>query len=301
MQAHLAGNPTTLAWIWKVKRSDGTLLGFSSFDQDITYDDGSGDGPITYLAKTGFSSSANSGKSDLSVDNLEATGFIDSAAIDERDLRAGLYDDSLFQLRIVNWADLTMGDVLLRSGTVGVVKLKNGMFTVELRGLAYKLGTFIGDTYGPICRAQFGSGLNNIDMYSTWLCMIDVTLYRQAGSVASVTDQFTIVPAAGLLQVGSLTPTAPAPTQWFADGLITFTSGALAGESFEIKSWDGTTLGLFLPMGQVLPAASDTFTIEPGCNHTVYDCANKYNNIVNFRGEPTIPGMDAILNYPNAN
>ena len=43
------------------------------------------------------------------------------------------------------------------------------------------------------------------------------------------------------------------------------------------------------------------FTIEPGCNHTVYDCANKYNNIVNFRGEPTIPGMDAILNYPNAN
>ncbi|MGO9641160.1 MAG: DUF2163 domain-containing protein, partial [Candidatus Acidiferrales bacterium] len=56
MQEHLAtANPTTLAWIWKVKRTDGMLLGFSSFDQDLTYDDGSGDGPITYFAKTGFS------------------------------------------------------------------------------------------------------------------------------------------------------------------------------------------------------------------------------------------------------
>jgi uncharacterized phage protein (TIGR02218 family) len=301
MQTHLAtANPTTLAWLWKVKRSDGTLLGFSSHDVDIAYDDASGDGSITYLAKTGYSSSAIAGKSDTSVDNTEVKGFIDSSAITEQDLRENKYDNALVSMMVINWNDLTMGHVLVRTGTLGVVKLKNGLWTAEHRGLAYRLGTVLGDSYGPICRAQFGSGLNGIDMLSTWLCKIDVTLYRQTGSLASVTDQFNVVPTAGLLQVGSATPTAPAPAGWFDDGILTFTSGVLNGVSIEIKSWDGTTLSLFLPLGQVLPAASDTFTIEPGCNHTIYDCNNKYNNTVNFRGEPFIPGMDAILNYPNA-
>lgn len=298
MQTHLAtANPTTLAWLWKVKRADGTLLGFSSFDSDLVYDDSSGDGPITYLAKTGYTSSAIAGKSDLGVDNSEVKGFIDSSAITEQDLRENKYDDALVQMLIVNWNDLTMGHVLMRTGTLGVVKLKNGLWTAEHRGLAYRLGTVLGESYGPICRAQFGSGLNGIDMASQWLCKVDVTLYQQSGSVASVTDQFTIVPTAGLLSVGG--PSGAAPVDWFDDGMITFTSGALDGVSVEIKSWDGTSLGLFLPLGAV-PARGDTFTIEPGCNHTVYDCVNKFNNIVNNRSEPFIPGMDAILNYPNA-
>jgi uncharacterized phage protein (TIGR02218 family) len=300
MQTHLAGNPTTLAWLWKVKRTDGTIFGFTSFDKDIAYDDGTGDGSITYAAKTGFTQSAVAGKCDLSVDNLESQFFLDSSAITEQDLRLAKYDNALIEVRVVNWADLTMGDVWVRTGTLGVGKLQNGKGTAELRRLAYRLTTVLGSSYGPICRAQFGSGLNGIDLSSQWLCMIDVTLYRQTGSVSSVPDLFTIVPAAGLKQVGSATPTAAAPADWFDDGIITFTSGELEGASLEIKSWDGTNLSLYLPMFQVQPAEGDTFTIEPGCNHTVYDCANKYSNIVNFRGEPTIPGQDSALDYPNA-
>jgi uncharacterized phage protein (TIGR02218 family) len=301
MKAHLAStNPTTLAWIWKVKRTDGVLLGFSSFDQDITYDDASGDGAITYLSKTGFVQSAVAGKSDLSVDNLQAMAFLDSSAITEQDLRENKYDDALITVMLVNWADLTMGHVVLRTGTLGVVKMQNGRLDAELRGLAYKLGTVLGDSYGPICRAQFGSGANGIDMDSTWLCTIDVTLYQQTAEVSSVTDQFTIVPAGPLRSPGSATPSAPPAAGWFNDGLITFTSGELEGVKLEIESWDGTSLSLYLPIGAVLPSPGDTFILEPGCNHTVYDCARKFQNIVNFRGEPTIPGMDLVLNYPNA-
>lgn len=299
LKAHLSGNPTTIAWLWKVKRKDCQVLGFTSFDKDIVYDDGTGDGAVTYAAKTGFTQSAVASKNDLSVDNLQAQFFLDSSAITEQDLRLAKYDNCLIQVRIVNWADLTMGDVLMRTGTLGIVKLKNGKGDAELRGLSYRLTTILGSSYGPICRAMFGSGLNNIDLYSTWLCLIDITKYRQTGSVASA-DVFTIVPVSGLLQVGSATPTAPAPVGWFDDGIVTFTSGALNGESVEIKSWDGTNLELFLPLFGVLPAPGDTFTIEPGCNHTVFDCANKFNNVVNFRGEPTIPGQDSVLDYPNA-
>jgi hypothetical protein len=390
LQAHLSGNPTSVAYIWKVKRTDGTILGFTTHDVDIVYDDGSGDSSITYLASNGFTNTASSNKSDLTPANLEVTGFLvsDDSSIKEEDLRYGLYDNALIQIRLVNWADLTMGDMILHTGTLGVVKMKNGLFTAELRGLAYKLTTILGGTYGPICRATFGSGTNGIGtgsetvlqiavfaggtgyavgdtgtlfygdnnatylvtavsggivsgiqltnggtgytplatqvatetggaqpgsgtgltvlMYvdlsgrDQWLCYVNVVNYQQTGSIANPISPTTLAPTAGLLQVGSATPTAPAPADWFDNGLITFTSGILESYTFEIKSWDGTNLELFLPLLQ-LPAAGDTFVIEPGCDHTTSDCQNKYGNIINFRGEDTIPGMDNYLAYAGVN
>lgn len=307
LKAHLSQGQMTLAHIWKIKRQDGTILGFTTHDLDIAYDNGDGDGSVAYLGDTGFVNTAVAGNSDLSVDNMEVTAFLESESLTESDLRAGLYDESVIKVMLVNWADLTMGHLLLRQGTLGIVKLKNGKFTAELRGLAYKLTTVLGRTYGPLCRATFGSGANGIDVgddsrnlnVAQYLCHIDVTLYRQTGSVASASDNRTIVPSAGLVMRGSATPTAAAPAKWFNDGIITFTSGQLNGQSAEIKGWDGTTLTFYLPL-QFVPLAGATFTIEPGCNKTTSDCQGKYNNIVNFRGEPFIPGMDQILNYPNA-
>lgn len=299
LKAHLSGNPTTLAWIWEVVRTDGTVMGFTTHDKDIPYDAGDGNGTVTYYARTGFGNTASKGGSDLSIDNLEVTAFLDSDSIKESDLRAGVYDDAVISIRIVNWSDLTQGHLTVRVGTLGIVKMQNGMATAEIRGLTYKLGTVIGSLYGPICRAQFGSGLNGIDMNSQWLCMVDVTTYAQNGSVNTAADALTILPTTGLLQVGSATPSAAAPAGWFDDGILTFTSGVLNGFKFEIRTWDATTLKLYLPM-PAPPAHGDTFSIEPGCNHTVFDCNNKFANIVNFRGEPQMPGMDAILDYPNA-
>jgi hypothetical protein len=374
LQAHLAQGQTTCAYLWKVKRTDGTILGFTTHDRDISYDAGDGDGATTYLASTGFTNTADQGKSNLEVDNMEVTAFLDSSSITEADIRANLYDDAIISIRLVNWADLTQGDMLLRTGTLGVVKMANGLCTAEIRGLTYKLETVIGSTYGPVCRADFGSGLNGIAMDSQWLCMIDVTLFRQTGSLASVTDSRTLVPTAGLLQVrpaatlptwqpdqfypmgaqiidenGSIEqviavrgtgengpgPSEPgwtlglsattvdnnpdeagpngvtwenmgtnlgaiapaAPVGWFNDGILTFTSGTLNGRVFEIKTWDGTTLDMFLALVP-LPSAGDTFTIEPGCNKTADNCLNKFNNIIHRRAEDFIPGMDQILATP---
>jgi uncharacterized phage protein (TIGR02218 family) len=291
LETHLALGQTTLAFLWKVKRVDGTILGFTTHDVDIVYDAGDGDGSVTYLARTGFTNTAVSGKSDLSVDNLEVTAFLDSEAITENDIRNQLYDDATIAILLVNWADLTMGHMIWRTGTLGHVKMRNGLATTEIRGLTSKLTTVIGDTFGPVCRAIFGSGLNGIDMNSKYLCKVDVVALRQTGSVASSADAWSLVPNAGLTGAAG----------YFDDGIIKFTSGQMNGLSFEIKTWDGTTLELFapLPEGKVL-APGDTFQIEPGCKHDTNDCQNKFSNIVNFRGEPFIPGMDQVLYTPNA-
>lgn len=305
LATHFAGDTTTLAVLWKVKRNDGVIMGFTTHDQDITYFDGSD--TVTYAAGTGMTNTATQTKSDMSIDNLEVTGFLDSVTITENDIRAGKFDNASIEIRIVNWNDLTMGDMKLRKGTIGVIKMVNGVFQAEIRGLTQKLSTVIVELYGPICRAELGSGVgpssvssgDNIDMDNHYLCFIDLSLYRQSGSVSNSPDAFTIQPNAGLLQVqpGVASP-PPAPANWFNDGVLTFTSGPMNGFSVEIKTWDTVFLKTFLPM-PYQPQPGDTFTIDPGCNKTT-DCFNKFNNIVNFRGEPFIPGSDVVLLYPNA-
>ena len=303
LATHLAGNPTTLASCWKVKRwSDGVLIGFTSHDQDLDFDLGDGDGSITYLAATGFSNSAASNKSDLSVDNMEITAFLNSDAITEADLRANVYDYADVKQFSVNWSDLTQGALIIRRGTLGIVKIVNGAYTAELRGLSDKLRNTLGASFGPICRAEFGSGLNGIDLKSKYLCMVDVTAYQQTATILAQGDPRVIVPNAVLAMPGTATPTDAAPGNWFADGIIKFLTGTLAGLSFEIKTSASGFQGeihLFLPTPR--PAGGgDEILIEPGCNKSPGDCTFKFQNIVNFRGEPFIPGMDKFLDVPGA-
>lgn len=308
LQAHLQQGQTSLAWILKVKRVDGTTYGFTTHDQDVgPYTDGDGDA-VTYLAKTALKPSGESTKSDLSVDNLEVLALLNFSEISEQDVRAHLFDDAVIEARVVNWQDLTMGDLYMRKGTLGVMKMINGQLTAELRGLSYRLSTPIGVTTGPICRAEFGSGLNGIDMNSKYLCKIDVTQYRCTGVIYGP----AYIDARTLVIQATSTPTIVLPNavafgaaDYFDEGIITFTSGILNGQSFEIKKSDGAVDNIFeaqlyLDILGPLPSAGDTLTIEPGCNKTIFDCQNKYVNIANNRSEPFIPGMDSMMDYPDA-
>jgi uncharacterized phage protein (TIGR02218 family) len=289
LRAHFGQDCTSLALIFKAKRADGQLFGFTTFDQDITFDIGDGDGSITYLAETGIANTASVAKDDLSVDNQDVTGFLDSTVITVADIRAGLWNDAEIEIAIVNWADLTQGCLKLRKGNTGQITLKNGVFTSEVRGLAQKLTNQIVYTYGPLCRAELGSGLNGIDLNSTWLCKVDLAALRETGSVSSSADALHITPVAGLTGTSG----------YFNDGVLAFTSGVMDGFKMEVKSWNGTVITLYLPM-PLQPGNGDTFTIEPGCNKTIADCQDKFNNIVNFRGEPFIPGITTITQYPDA-
>jgi uncharacterized phage protein (TIGR02218 family) len=288
LAGHLAGSVTTLAVLWKIKRQDGVILGFTDHDQPVTYNDGVD--TVAYSPATGFTPSAIETNSDLATDNLEVTAFMDVTAIDEVDLRAGLYDFCTVEIRLVNYVDLTQGDLKIRTGTVGNVVIKNGIGNFEIRGLIYRTQIAIGKLFGPTCRAELGDSD----------CTINLALWTQNGTVNTDTDLRTFVPVSGLLMIGSSTPTLPAPVGWFDQGTITWLTGANAGFSMEISTWDGTTLILFENMqNQIAPG--DTFSITPGCDLTIgpKGCG-KFSNIVNFRGEPFIPGADQITIYPNS-
>jgi uncharacterized phage protein (TIGR02218 family) len=50
-------------------------------------------------------------------------------------------------------------------------------------------------------------------------------------------------------------------------------------------------------LAQAMPYAiqvGNSFQIVAGCDKTHQTCISKFNNIINFRGEPFVPGTDAI-------
>src|SRR5271154_6411434 len=88
LQSHLNGELTNLAYLVKITRQDGTIKGFTTFDQNLAV---SG---VTYKACGALTPSALESTSGLAVDNLEVTGILDSDDIAASDIEAGLYDNA---------------------------------------------------------------------------------------------------------------------------------------------------------------------------------------------------------------
>jgi hypothetical protein len=473
LAAHIAQGVTTLATLFRVVRRDGAILGFTDHDRDLPFES------LVYESSSGYARTAIQNNRDLSVDNLELTVLLDSPRITKEDLRTGRYDDASFEMRLANWADLTQGAIKLRAGHLGRGLLRDGTFTLELRGLAGRLERVIGDVASPRCRADVFDTTNVVLMKRCGLSDLAVdpnttltfrrdnrahsviTSKRQfqiqgavaagstlaftltnpgaesgstagwtvvAGQWTAVGTVLTIAPHTGAFQfrADETTPVAPSnileqtvdlvagglaagtidsglqdlelrvwlasetvtnqtafiglritdannvvlqdevtaitpvpgstytqfthhrvlpalarfatirlvmnnasaisgrwlfddvtldaqdeghlalPTiaAYFTGGLLSWISGANKGLAMEVKLFTsgvgpGGELKLFLPMPYTI-AENDRFLIWPGCNKTLAHCSTKFNNVVNFRGEPHLPGRDRLIQYPDA-
>jgi len=90
---------------------------------------------------------------------------------------------------------------------------------------------------------------------------------------------------------------------WFALGAVFFETGNNAGTVYEIRDWTASTneVTLFLPAAYSVQA-DDRLTIYPGCGKLLKEfCRDKFSNVRNFRGEPFVPGQDALLQTPKRN
>jgi hypothetical protein len=81
---------------------------------------------------------------------------------------------------------------------------------------------------------------------------------------------------------------------YYAEGVITFTSGVLTGLSRQVQASDGSgniTLSSGFPQA---PASGDTFNVRRGCAKTLGACTT-YNNVINFGGQPFTPQPEATV------
>lgn len=130
----------------------------------------------------------------------------------------------------------------------------------------------------------------------TFTIDVDTRLYNSDPTVGQ-SDPSLIY--SSYISGGNATPATAAGT--FDYGKITFTSGLNNGLSMEVKSSVPGQIVLQLPMPYQI-AAGDTYSLSQGCNKDfVTGCKNKFNNVVNFRGEPHVPGNDVLMKQGGLN
>jgi uncharacterized phage protein (TIGR02218 family) len=173
--------------------------------------------------------------------------------------------------------------VRLQGGVLGEVRRAGSAFTAELRGLAHRFAEESGRLYTRTCNADLGDAR----------CTVDLTTpaMRGSGAVAALT-------AASAFRADGLDTYTDG---WFTAGRLAWTSGANAGLAVEVKTHrldaDGVTLELWQATPEPL-AVGDTFTVTAGCDKHFDTCVARFDNAVNFRGFPHIPGNDFLVSYP---
>lgn len=278
LQEHLATGATTLARAWAIIRRDGVVLGFTDHDRDMSFEG------IAFRAETGMSAKALSQTTGLSVDNSAAVGALRSEAITEADIAAGRYDGAGLRIWLVNWADVAQR-VVLFAGSLGEIARSGGAFEVELRGQAEALNQPQGRVYQTPCPAVLGDRSCGFDTarpgFSAFVAPVAVEgrrIFRFSG-------------------IGGV------PSRWFDHGRLEVVSGPAAGLSGSIKA-DRIDNGerVIELWSQIREAVEpgDAVRLVAGCDRCAKTCREKFDNFINFRGFPHVPGEDWLMSYPTS-
>ena len=255
----------------------GASLHMTELDYDLEIDG------VRYRSDISFNRSAVKQTATLDTGDMEIQGFVtDDATIDQ--FQRGLFNQARAEAFLVAASDPTSGRIPLITGSTGVVKIDTrGRFQMEIRDLKQFLSSNLGNTYQAECRADLSDSL----------CTVDLASYTSTGSVASVTTgrEYTSFTASGI--GGSA---AGKDDTWFAYGVLTWTSGNNQGVRAEVRS--GSTGAFQLAFSLPAPIEiGDTFTVYAGCDKRLETCESKFDNILNFQGEPDMPGDDYINDY----
>lgn len=277
LQNHLNEGATTMCYCWRVTRTDQVVQGFTEHDNNLTFDG------TTFLASSGFTTSQIQSSLGLAVDNLNIEGALSSDTLNEDDLAAGKYDDAFVELFWVNWQDVSER-ILKSSGYTGETHRHGIAFSAELRGLSARLGQNQTRTFKRTCDAQVGDSKCKVDLASS--------TYKATGEITAVYSTRTFL-CSGL---GSYA------NKWFNQGVLTWTSGPATGTSIDVKAHvlesGDVTIELWNVPAFEIEVGWD-FTVTAGCQQTAAMCQSKFDNLVNFRGFPVMPGVDAVIRNPD--
>lgn len=268
----------------KITRVDGQVFAYTDHNRDIIYDG------VTYKARGGFKGSATELGAVLGdVGNMEIGGFTGELGISVADLFGGQFDGATVVVQLIPWGDyVNTEDVLtIGGGTIGKTEQNETGFRMEALSLsAYLKQRALLSTFTPSCRFALGDSR----------CTVDVSALEVSGSVTALTDSDN--PTGATVRRHFFDSARTEEDNYFDEGLITFTSGANAGQTSKVKTFGATEVTLWEPLVYVI-AAGDAYTMTPGCDKLTQTCKDKFDNFVNFGGFPTIPGVDATAQTPS--
>ena len=251
-----------------VRRRDGIVLGFTEHDSAITVDSVSCE-PHGLVEASSVERTLGG-----SVDSTNAVGVFDSDRLAAVDLRAGKYIGAKLEHILVNWKT---DEVVRRDPTLVVAETTEvgQVWKIEFETfLAQEINRVTGYIMSRTCSAVFGDARCGYDASST---------------------------------ARTITITATDGESWFeadtgAPTLGTWVGGRMIrdGDTFWLTGRTSSDSGKFSLRDTIYPdlEVGESVVLYEGCELTMQAC-KAFSNVVNFRGFPHMPGVDAISSYAN--
>ncbi len=285
-----------LARCWKIVRVDGTTYGFTDHDFPLVINIGDGGGNFLYQPNLSFNTEATSIADELEVDGSKMVGIIDSNLFSEAEIIAGLFDSAQIYYFLVDHTNPSAGIVKLLRGWLGEFERRDFGFSTEVRGLTQLLQNNVVSLYAARCRSKFGdtgtgtSGGCRFNVYSvTQQVTVSVVSNRKTFTVSGLNGP--ILDGTGGTKTGG----------YFALGTATFLSGLNISIKKEISTHinnGGSPNSSVITLLQALPfdlQIGDIVSLAPGCDKSLEVCRDSWNKVVDFRGEPYLPGEDFLF------
>jgi uncharacterized phage protein (TIGR02218 family) len=267
----LAEDLTFLCRVWEITLASAAVYRFTDLPQDITV---LGD---VYTSDPGITVSAVQQDASGTSQNATLSIVLEESSITEVDIRAGRLDNATFVLSAVSWVNTdACGPITLMQGTLSDVEFDDkGLCEIQIRGLLSGINpNNIGnEAYSKPCRARLGDSRCTKDLASVSVaCTVGSVSLTQPGV-------FSTADIVGVETDG-----------YFALGRVLWLTGDNAGRIDDCANSDATSGEVqmnFAPPYTV--QVGDTFTLEPGCDKKMSTCKDKFNNLINFRGEALAP------------
>lgn len=299
--SHLQSGDGRIATLIKVTPKSGQDICLTDHDTDIVFQS------KIYKSVPGISPTAIRSEAGGSVDTLSVSGALRMDGFPREDLIAGKLNGAVITVYKVNYTDPDNQFMIERVATIGEIEIGDYAYEIELLGLTDHLQYEIGDVVSPGCRAVLGDRR----------CRVDLDSYTEYGVVTTVSSRKEF--AAEILErhAGSNHAVGYTTTggNWFTFGLLQWdatVTGAFQhstngenlndGLSEEVQEYDYFSLEHRFTLFHAMPYdihPGDTFRVTAGCNKQKGTCKEVFSNVVNFQGEPDLPGEDRLaVNKP---
>jgi uncharacterized phage protein (TIGR02218 family) len=179
--------------------------------------------------------------------------------------------------------------VALNTWVDAAVVRSGNTFTLYQNGASVASSTHTGVLFSTAATASVGAYNNGTAPVPGQIDHVRLT--KAARSISALSAEFEAYQAEVAVSQ---------PDDWFADGIVTWVTGANAGQKMKAKAFtaSGNAFTLMTDMAHDIEVG-DRFAALAGCRHRLdEDCAAKFDNAINFQAEPHLPGLDALTASP---
>lgn len=268
----LENDTINIAKCFKFTLVDGTLLGFTEYSEDIAING------LKYIACCGLNNLNSSSFSDITCSNSKVVASLDNIDIGGNFLSVYNFDGANIEIFIVDRDHLEYGELNITNGFIDSIEIVDDRVFFNIKGVLSILEKSIGEMYSPLCRANFCDKK----------CSLNINNYNFSGSITAIISYNIFYTNNSVIKQKE--------KNYFKYGYLTFTSGKNSGKSIEIKQSDSGNITLNSSLRELINVG-DNFTIICGCDSKFETCCNKFDNAMNFRGEPDLPRTRKVYKF----